>query len=297
MALKSKLNKQEIVNAFVLVIVNENVHRLVHANRYDADRKNIQEFCENNEFILNDISKLKLNDTSNLKFYNNGRLKTEDLTAEEMRNLFLTVFTGDFSAYDAFICFILSHGDGRDVIHGVDGQIITVKEISNRFHNPSLVGKPKLFFLQTSRENIKHTTPMKAEIGFADKYISYRDASNESLQLSIEAGTLVAGSSGGMCMTYKDCKYGSWSMDADILIAYSGYISYRDAKNGSWFIAVLTNLLNKLSCDRPLTDLLTIVNKNMAKLKIPETGVKQMSCFTSTLTKAVYFKPVTSTTK
>jgi len=55
----------------------------------------------------------------------------------------------DHSQRDCFVCVILSHGlDGR--VFGIDGTV-TTNQILNPFKGdrcPSLVGKPKLFFIQ-----------------------------------------------------------------------------------------------------------------------------------------------------
>lgn len=51
---------------------------------------------------------------------------------------------------DAFILFIMSHGK-RGRVYGVDGVSISIDEISAMFcgnNCPSLLGKPKIFFIQ-----------------------------------------------------------------------------------------------------------------------------------------------------
>lgn len=59
---------------------------------------------------------------------------------------------GDHREHDCFACAILSHG-GRDLIYGVDGSQLplnSIYDIAMKTTNPtkSLVGKPKLFFIQ-----------------------------------------------------------------------------------------------------------------------------------------------------
>ena len=227
-------------NAFVLVIVNEKFHYLKWRYSGDADRENIYAFCKNAPFTLNETM----------------GLKTDDLTAEEMRNLFETISKRNFSSYDAFICFISSYGDSGGIL-GVDCDIITVKEIVRNLslkRCSTLVGKPKLFFIQCCRPCMKDDVRSKV---VADHVY------NNSITIPIES---------------------------DILVAYSsldGHELYRDGE-GSWFITVLTQVLSKYAHNINLTDMLAIVNEMVARMEY--CGRKQMSLFVSTLRKAVYMK-------
>lgn len=53
---------------------------------------------------------------------------------------------------DCFVCVLMSHGD-RDGIYGTDNKPLRIKDITSLFKGDkceSLVGKPKLFFIQVS---------------------------------------------------------------------------------------------------------------------------------------------------
>lgn len=54
--------------------------------------------------------------------------------------------------YDCFVCFILSHGCENEIIYGVDGQLklYDLIEKVKGSNCPSLIGKPKLFFVQVN---------------------------------------------------------------------------------------------------------------------------------------------------
>ncbi|CAB4033685.1 caspase-3-like [Paramuricea clavata] len=270
------LNVHKIRKGFALVIVNKEFKYREDRNGARADRENIMKFCKNAMFTVNDIEGLKLKDTSALKFNHNGDLITDDLTAEEMEKFFKTISKGDFSSYDAFICFISSHGK-KGAIVGSDGETIPVEYIVDLFkpncngQYRTLVGKPKLFFAQNCRG------PLKGE-GVSEPGDDGGDDDVES-------------DSGGVRFTVPT--------EADILVAYATverYKCYRNKETGSWFILALTQVLNKHAHNMNLTDMLAVINEVVGRMESKK-GKKQMSCFTSTLRKAVYFEAFKSSEK
>jgi hypothetical protein len=236
------LEKYEIRNGFALVIVNTTFRGrglwLPERPGAENDKKEIKRFCQNIGFTVDNRNNLE---------------------AEEMRNVCRTIsWNEDFRSYDAFMCFISSHGD-EGGIYGVDGECIRIDDIARMFKGKvSLVNKPKLFFMQTCRgRNI-------------DRGISNTQADHGALPRPLTIHLPV---------------------EADVLVAYSsldGYESYRDIEEGSWFITVLIKVLNEHAHNMKLTDVLTIVNKRVADMVTAE-GKKQMPCFLSTLRKAVHF--------
>ena len=180
----------------------------------------------------------------------------DDLTAEEMIQVCESFSKTAFRLYDALLVFISSHGDEGDVIYGTDGNSITVNNVISKFRGiVSLANKPKLFFMQNCRGR---------------------------------------NSDGGVDTVQPDSPPiipARIPIEADTLVAYStvdGYESYRDVTQGSWFITVLMEVLNERDHGMNLTDLLSIVNKRVARLDYH--GRKQMSCFESTLRKPVYLR-------
>ncbi|XP_028410344.1 caspase-3-like [Dendronephthya gigantea] len=235
----------QINKGFALMVINKKFKQFAFRYCADADRKNIKTFCEN--------AGLTINDTKGLK--------TDDLTADEIEDLFKTISKTDFSSYDAFVCFISSHGDPGEIL-GVDGGSITVKEIIRPINRcSSLEGKPKLFFIQSGRGYKKHT-----DISQAKRRVVADSLGFPSITISIP-------------------------IEADILVAYSslnGYELYRKASEGSWFITALTQVLSNHARDMNLTDMLAIVLKMVSGTQ--HCGRKQTPLFMSTLRKTVWFK-------
>ena len=165
-------------------------------------------------------------------------------------------FSGlNFARYDAVLIFISSHGDEGDIVYGVDGNGITVNNVVSKFKsNDSLANKPKLFFMQNCR----------------GRYV--------------DRGVDIVQADGPRTAPFRI------PSEADVLVAFStvdGYESYRDEAEGSWFISVLIDVLNKQAHDMNLTDLLIIVNKKVAEKS--HRGKKQIPSFITTLRKPVYF--------
>ena len=79
--------------------------------------------------------------------------KTSSFSFKEMEKEFLKYSKEDHEQYDCFGCFILSHGISAGV-YGVDGKVVDIQKILDMFNSQScqsLVGKPKLFFIQACR--------------------------------------------------------------------------------------------------------------------------------------------------
>lgn len=150
----------------------------------------------------------------------------KDQTAEQMRNL-LKGYSTTSDHGDCFVCCILSHGS-NDGVHGTDGNIVSRDDIFGPFSGnscPSLISKPKVFFIQACRGNEYHL-PVEIQ---SDNYeaAGAQMEDEASLQMdAIQMSTLPA--------------------DADFLIARStvkGYLSFRETISGSWFIQSLCKQL------------------------------------------------------
>ena len=259
------LDTKKIRRGFALVLVNDEFKHREKRIGAQQDKFNIMKFCERAKFTVNDIKNLKLKNTSGLKFDSRG-LNTHNLTAEQMNDVFKTVSKGDFSSYDAFVCFISSHGSAGGIM-GTDDELIPLQKIVDYFKAtskfPSLADKPKLFFTQNCRGR-------NWSVG-----VEKPDSDDDSDDVVADTG----------------CVPVTIPEEADILIAYSsvdGYESYRNKKEGSWFVTELTKVFNKHAHNMDLTDMLIIVNNEVAR-KVSEKGKKQMPCFLTTLRKAVYF--------
>ncbi|KAM8934109.1 caspase-8-like [Pelodytes ibericus] len=79
-----------------------------------------------------------------------------DLTGEEMLQIMEKYGNENHNEKDSFVCFILSHGE-LGIIYGTDGETVpikTLKDFLNGQHCKSLVGKPKIFFIQACQGEV-----------------------------------------------------------------------------------------------------------------------------------------------
>ncbi|XP_015245088.1 PREDICTED: caspase-3 [Cyprinodon variegatus] len=174
-----------------------------------------------------------------------------------------TVAADDHSQNASFVCVLLSHGD-EGVVYGTDGfekfeDLIRCLKGDNC---KSLVGKPKLFFIQACRGSA-------LDDGCSIETDSVVDQTSERIPV-----------------------------EADFLYAYStapGYYSWRNTSNGSWFIQSLCKNLDKFSGQLELMQIMTRVNHHVA-LDFESASTlpgfdykKQIPCIVSLLTKDFYF--------
>uniref|UniRef100_A0A8C9SFG8 Caspase-3 n=2 Tax=Scleropages formosus TaxID=113540 RepID=A0A8C9SFG8_SCLFO len=184
-----------------------------------------------------------------------------DQTVEQMKKELYTVSQQDHSNAASFVCVLLSHGD-EGVLFGTDGAV-ELKTLTGYFRGDrckTLVGKPKLFFIQACRGT---------ELDAGIETDSSPDSSSEKIPV-----------------------------EADFLYAYStapGYYSWRNTMCGSWFIQSLCDMLSKHSFQLELMQILTRVNYKVAldfesSSNMPGFHAKkQIPCIVSMLTKEMYF--------
>jgi hypothetical protein len=232
------LDTRTIRHGYALVFINKefrtNGSWLPNRPGAEMDKKFIEQFCRNAGCTI--------------AFY-------ENLSAESMKLVCKYIAMQNFSSHDAFICFVSSHGDTKGIVYGVDGASITFDDVISPFKGAgTLVGKPKLFFLQNCRGTM---------VDRGVEIPSSRDAPPTSRRVPTEADILVAHSSS------------------------DGYESYRNINDGSWFFIKLMEVLKEHARDMQLTDMLTLVNREVASQDAD--GRRQMPYFTTSLTEAVYF--------
>lgn len=193
----------------------------------------------------------------------------------------------DHTNYNCFVVCILTHGSNGSmklmfifffgkilkffsplfilVLHTKDKKFDTNKmfEFFTGTHCPTLVGKPKLFFIQACQGEM------------------------------FDSGVLVHDSPLSSPNYFMVPNY------ADFLIFYStfpGHYSWRNVEHGSWFIQTLCDVLDEFSQKFDLMTLLTIVCQKVAinyQSKVPNNysmdRKKQMPCIMSTLTRLIAF--------
>ncbi|KAG7279549.1 hypothetical protein CRUP_034650 [Coryphaenoides rupestris] len=186
-----------------------------------------------------------------------------DQTVEQIVQVLTDVSREDHSGSASLICVLLSHGD-EGVFFGTNGSI-ELKSLTSLFRGDlcrTLVGKPKLFFIQACR--------------------------GTELDRGIE--------------TDSGPDYGTTKIpvEADFLYAYStapGYYSWRNTSTGSWFMQSLCEMVGKYATELELLHILTRVNHKVAVefesiSNMPGFDAKkQIPCVVSMLTKEMYFIP------
>nr|XP_033799250.1 caspase-3 [Geotrypetes seraphini] len=186
-----------------------------------------------------------------------------DQTCDNIINVLKSVAQEDHSKRNCFVCIVLSHGDDGKIF-GTDGclELMFLTRLFRGDRCKSLVGKPKLFFIQACR--------------------------GSELDAGVEADS-------------KSDDYGDRQkipVEADFLFAYStvpGYYSWRNTLNGSWFIQSLCEMLNLHANKLEIMHILTRVNRKVA-LEFESSSnhpgfnaMKQIPCIVSMLTKELYF--------
>lgn len=185
-----------------------------------------------------------------------------DQSVAQMKQVLTAVSKEDHSSAASFICVLLSHGD-EGVFFGTDGSI-ELKYLTSLFRGDrckSLVGKPKLFFIQACRGTD------------LDAGIETDSPDDETTRIPVEA---------------------------DFLYAYStapGYYSWRNTMTGSWFMQSLCDMFTKYGRELELLHIMTRVNHKVAvefesiSNSPGFNAKKQIPCIVSMLTKEMYFTP------
>lgn len=188
-----------------------------------------------------------------------------DLTHRELRAKLKQLGEQNYSKDDCFVCCILTHGDDG-VLYASDGKFSVDCVFTPFLGNacPTLLGKPKLFFIQACRGT-------QLDKGVRVAY----DTADSRL-------------GAGPTMT-----------DPDFLVVYStvaGFYSWRNGQQGSWFIQALCAVLSHRGRVDHLLSMLTDVCRHVAikyTSDVPSNPrfdkKKQVPCITSTLTGLLYF--------
>ncbi|XP_052235568.1 caspase-8-like [Dreissena polymorpha] len=197
----------------------------------------------------------------------------DNLTADEMmRTLVDASHNVDHSKFDCFVCCILTHGV-LNHLYGANSRLISLKELTSCFQTnrcPTLAGKPKLFFLQACQGRDK----MEAgEVPERDAPEPFNDVEVDTLPREMLPN------------------------EADFLLGYAtvpGYVSFRSRNQGSWYIRKLCEYLGKYANKHHLLDILTEVNREVAKADANLDGgrYKQVPAPTYTLRKRLYLRPI-----
>ncbi|XP_073491442.1 caspase-7-like isoform X2 [Aquarana catesbeiana] len=183
-----------------------------------------------------------------------------DLGCKEMEQLLKSVANSDHSDSACFACIFLSHGEEGQIC-GTDG-VIPIKTLTTHFLGDqckSLLGKPKLFFIQACR-GLKKDEGVQAD----------SEAANSPLEADTDLGNRIP-------------------VEANFLFFYAtapGYVSWRDTEKGTWFVQALCRVLNQYWNQLNILQILTRVNNQVATKPGEK---KQIPSVESRLTKDLYF--------
>lgn len=189
-------------------------------------------------------------------------------TTMEMLQRVANVAAENHHDSDCFALVILSHGR-EELVYGRDGfvKLSTLIEPLKGSGCPSLIGKPKLIFIQACRGEQ------------FDEGVNVSDAKPDDERPTAEKAYKIP-------------------TEADFLYAFSsapGFYSFRNSTRGSWFIQAITEIFKKHGTELELMQLLTRVNRKVAydfesKSDNKEhSGKKQVPSIVSLLTKELYF--------
>ncbi|KFO98890.1 Caspase-9 [Calypte anna] len=172
-------------------------------------------------------------------------LTRRDLTAQEIVLELQELARQDHSALDCCVVVILSHGCQTSHIqfpggiYGTDGKPIPIEKIVNYFNGsqcPSLRGKPKLFFIQACGGE-------ERDRGFVVDCDSPPDnAPGGSLESDATPFQAPPGNVDELDAV------ASLPTPSDILVSYStfpGFVSWREALSGSWYVETLDSVLEQ----------------------------------------------------
>ncbi|KAG4077802.1 hypothetical protein HA402_011231 [Bradysia odoriphaga] len=198
-----------------------------------------------------------------------------DLKREEITRILQKVADMDHQNSDCIVVVVLSHGEtGR--IEARDGNY-PVDDIWEPFLNSqSLIGKPKLFFIQACRG----------------------DWTDPGVTVMSKNSFLTTGDMVDSLGHHKPQYFQIPSM-ADLLVMYStyeGYYAWRNKDRGSCFIQALCDELDTNGTKNDLFHLLTGVSRRVAftfQSNVPNNidmhAMKQMPSIVSMLTRNLYF--------
>ncbi|XP_011880446.1 PREDICTED: caspase-1-like [Vollenhovia emeryi] len=187
-----------------------------------------------------------------------------DPTIKTITTVLESTAAEDHTDADCLIVVAMSHGESG-LLHSTDS-LYPVEMLWTPFTGDrcsSLVGKPKLFFIQACRG------------------------------VRLDKGVKIIHETDSKGTTYSIPAY------ADIMVAYStydGFYSWRNPDSGSWFIQALCEELDLHGRSRDLLTLMTFVNRRVAieyHSYVPDNekfhAKKQIPSIVSMLTRLVYF--------
>lgn len=203
----------------------------------------------------------------------------------------------------------MSHGE-EGFLTTKEGDKVLLDEIFTMFNNincPNLAGKPKLFFIQSCRDDpitgpaedlgirLSYSLENKIDSDETDGAGQYSlsDNNNSSCHLSNKSQLYLKNSASSPSLPVDSNPKIFYHIPSlcDMLIGYPtqrGFIAYRKPEIGSWYMNAIVQIFSKHSHDTDLCAMLNMVNSLISN-EVTNTGKKQMSEYTSKLTKPYFY--------
>ena len=182
-----------------------------------------------------------------------------EVDSQQMMAIMTEMGKRSHDEYDSFVCCILSHGTAGHVF-GTDDKKVSLDTLTQKIDAqrcPSLRNKPKLFFLQACRGDLREMT-------------------------------VTVGADGDIRPTPDEIP-----QTADFFFGHAtplGHVAWRDFNHGSWYISELCNTLCEMSTYASLNDIMTKVCARVASgEKYNMIGYRMTPEVTSRLQANVYF--------
>ena len=204
----------------------------------------------------------------------------KDVSKDHFLHILRKLQNANHEFCSAFVLVILSHGDRGGAVYCTDGNLITIKEISEYFtatNCPRLSGKPKLFFIQACRgEQVNEVVGIRREPqshNIVSMSTGTKDGGGKEVSLST-----------GTSITTPNC--------ADFVYSFAtidNCVAMRDTQNGSWYITELVNTIREFAQTKDLAFILSQVTDRVSKyIHLGQTQVPEV---TLQLRKSLYFFP------
>ncbi|XP_066928564.1 caspase-7-like [Clytia hemisphaerica] len=202
-----------------------------------------------------------------------GMFMEDMVTEEKMKENSVCAFT------------ILSHDGIEEGTVSTKDREIEIKTLVQYYKKEYLAGKPKFFIIQACR---------------GGQYMPAIDGGSSKSQYGSDGGDVT--DSGPRQSEFSDqdqINNLALPSEADFLYAYSTppeYLSWRNEKDGSWFIQDLVEVFNDNADKMHVIDMLAEVNHQMAGRKSEKgdpknSGKKQISSCTTQLRKTLFLLP------